>query len=110
MNQGVESLADSEVLSRLPQLRQVERESMAAVISHVAVVDARQLYAEAGFSSMFAYLTRGLGYSEEAAMRRLKVARLVHRFPQVHAALDRETPNLAAPGLPIGALAALLGA
>ena len=87
MIETVLAMPSAELLKAVPEVRRVERESMASMLAHLAVVDARQLYAELGFSSMYRYLTQGLGYSEEEACRRLRVARLLHRFPQVHAAL-----------------------
>jgi hypothetical protein len=67
----------------MPGLCRVERESMASVVAHVAEIEARRLHSEQGYGSMFSYLVQGQGYSEEAAQRRLKVARLVRRCPAV---------------------------
>src|SRR5262245_14351838 len=47
----------------------------------------RRLYALAGYSSMFAYCVDELHLSEEAAYKRLRVARAARRFPQVLVAL-----------------------
>lgn len=43
---------------------------------------------------MFDYCTRGLGYSESAAWRRIQSARCVARFPEVRALLESNDVNL----------------
>ena len=83
MIQAILAKSDEELLEAMPGVRQVERESMAVVVAHLAGMDGRRLYAGLGFSSMFGYLTQGLGYSEDRAVKRLKVARLVRDFPVV---------------------------
>jgi hypothetical protein len=46
-------------------------------------IDARRLYAEKAFPSMFAFCTQELGFSEDVACNRIDVARLARRFPGV---------------------------
>jgi hypothetical protein len=46
-------------------------------------IDARRLYAEKAFPSMFAFCTQELGFSEDVACNRIDVARLARRFPRV---------------------------
>ncbi|MCC6668381.1 MAG: HNH endonuclease, partial [Polyangiaceae bacterium] len=53
------------------------------VIFHLAELDRRKLYLEEACSSLFAYCVERLGYSEDGANKRVRVARLVQRFPQV---------------------------
>jgi len=60
-----------------------ERSACANVIFHLAELDRRKLYLEDACSSLFAYCVERLGYSEDGANKRVRVARLVQRFPQV---------------------------
>ena len=46
------------------------------VIDHLRELERRRLYLSQGFSSVFDYVTRELGYSEAAAWRRIKAMRL----------------------------------
>jgi hypothetical protein len=55
----------------------------ADVLAHLAEVDARKLYADRAYTSMFQYVVEHLGYSEGAARRRITAARLARRFPLV---------------------------
>jgi len=41
------------------------------------------LYAEAGYSSLFQYLVSELGYSEASSLKRIQVARVLTRFPEI---------------------------
>jgi hypothetical protein len=60
-----------------------ERGVTVAVLSHLAEFDARGLHLGAGFSSLFAYCTAALGYSEQSAYNRIEAARAARRFPLI---------------------------
>ena len=77
------SLGDKELLARLPMLCANERKATAEVIVYLAEVDRRRLYLEAACSSLYSFCVERLGYSEEAALKRTRVARLVLRLPEV---------------------------
>ncbi len=64
-----------------------ERTSTAVVVAHIAEFDARKLYLPAAYPSMFAYCVGELRLSEDAAAKRLRVARAAQRFPGVLVAL-----------------------
>ena len=70
------------------------RESVAHDCSHtarqvalIAEVERRRLYAPAGYPSMFKYCVDELHLSEDAAYKRIQVARASRRFPAVLAGL-----------------------
>ena len=77
------SLGDKELLARLPMLCANERKATAEVIVYLAEVDRRRLYLEAACSSLYSFCIERLGYSEEAALKRTRVARLVLRLPEL---------------------------
>ncbi|MDQ7844823.1 MAG: hypothetical protein RB145_13865, partial [Armatimonadota bacterium] len=79
-------LSDGELLARVRDLAQREREGTAALIAHLAVLDRRRLYLREGYSSLFTYCTRALHFSESAAYWRIEAARAAQKFPLV---LDR---------------------
>jgi hypothetical protein len=83
---GMESLpsvSDRELLARMPRLVGRERMASAEVIGHLMEIDRRQLYLGEGCSSLFSYCRERLGYSEDEALKRLRVARLGRRVPAV---------------------------
>ena len=77
------SLSKEELLARLSALRSEERRATAEVVVYLAEVDRRGLYLESACSSLHSFCIERLGYSEDAAMKRMRVARLVRQLPQV---------------------------
>jgi len=62
-------------------------------------VEARRLHLEQGCSSMFDYCVRVLRFSEGVAYKRIGVARVVRRFPDVGLAISRGELHLSAASL-----------
>ncbi len=79
----LENLKDEELLERLGGLARKEREDTAAVVEHLAEVDRRDLAVGRGFSSLFDYCVRALGYSEPSAYHRIRAARAIKRMPKL---------------------------
>ena len=82
-----QSLSDDELLRRLSELVGRSRHAEADLISHIAEVDARRLYAREASSSMFAYCTDVLHLSEPEAWLRIRVARASREHPMLLAML-----------------------
>ena len=72
----VSGLSDRQLQQRLKELTAVEHQLEVVVIDHLRELERRRLYLSWGFSSLFDYATRELGYSEAAAWRRIKAMRL----------------------------------
>jgi hypothetical protein len=81
------SLSDSELLERLSTLVERHRKLDAEVVAHIAEVDERKLYLGQACSSMFAYCTELLHFSEAEAYLRIAVARASRSFPVLLAML-----------------------
>jgi 5-methylcytosine-specific restriction endonuclease McrA len=64
-----------------------DRVTTAAILAHIAEVDARRLYAPAGYPSMHAYCVGELRLSEDAASKRIQAARAARQFPALLDAL-----------------------
>ena len=80
-------LRDDALLRDLDTLAAQDRTTTANLLAHIAEVDARRLYAPAGYSSMHAYCVEKLRLSDDSAWKRLQVARPARRFPQILDAL-----------------------
>ncbi len=76
-------LTDSTLLRDLKTLLSQERSATALLIAHLAEVDARRLYAPAGYPSLFNYCVEELHFSEESACRRIRAARVAREYPAV---------------------------
>jgi hypothetical protein len=88
------NISNQELIVRLEKLARTERKLTHLILLHINEVEARQLYFKQGFESLFAYLTRGLMYSESAAYRRIQAARLLRTAPQVADKIESGALNL----------------
>ena len=77
------TLPDRELLRALHDLVARERRVEADLFTHLAEVDARELYLEQGCPSMFAYCTEVLHFSEARAYDRIQAARAARSYPLV---------------------------
>jgi hypothetical protein len=78
-------LPDHMLLRDLAALVTQDRATTAALLAHLAEVDARKLYLPAAYPSMFAWCVGELRMSEDVACRRIHAARTARRFPAIFA-------------------------
>ena len=83
----LKKLTDKLLLANTKSLVADERGILIRLLQHLNEIERRGLYLKLGYSSMYDLLTRGLKFSEGAAMRRLNSARLISKFPEVEAML-----------------------
>jgi hypothetical protein len=74
-------LSDSELLSSTRSLVGTSNRAFAALLVHLAEVEARGLHRTRACSSLYTYCIYELRFSEDAAARRAGAARWVKRFP-----------------------------
>ncbi len=84
----VSALSDDRLLARTKELSGIEHHLEVVVIDHLREIQKRRLYLRRGFSSLFDYTVRELGYSDAAAWRRLKAMRLCANFDGVRERLQ----------------------
>lgn len=97
-------LSDQELLAKVQLLAAQEREAVAALMAHLAVLDQRRLYLAEGCPTLFAYCVEVLHVSEAAAYDRMEVARAVRKYPVIlemlaDGSLTLTTARLLAPAL-----------
>jgi len=80
-------VSDAALLRDLATLIARDRLTTAEILAHIAEVDARRLYAPAGYSSMHGYCVGELRLSEDAAFKRIQAARAARGFPELLAAV-----------------------
>jgi hypothetical protein len=80
-------LSHRALLLDLRSSRGSEARSTAVVLSRIAEVDARRLYRDEGYPSMYEFLIHDLHYSEGAAYKRLYAARAAWKFPLLYLAV-----------------------
>ena len=89
-------LSDRDLLVEVKRLAGAERRATAALIASLAEIDARRLYLGEGCTSLFAYCTRILHLSEDAAYGRIEVARAARKFPVILDLLEEGAATLTA--------------
>jgi hypothetical protein len=90
----IAQLSDAELLSRLPLLVSVERESTVDVVEHLVEVERRRLYLEQACSSLNKYCEERLLYDEDSASKRARAAKVALRFPRALEELRSRTMHL----------------
>jgi Holliday junction resolvasome RuvABC DNA-binding subunit len=76
-------VSDKDLLDRMPRVVLAERGCTADVIQHLMEIDRRRLYLDAACRSLSSYCIERLGYSEDEANKRVRVAQVARRIPQV---------------------------
>lgn len=92
--QDLAKISDTDLKLRVEKLVRQERKVTTILLVHFAEVDRRKLHLNWGFSSLFEYLTRGLGYSESAAYRRMQAARAMRQIPELEGKIESGSLNL----------------
>ena len=78
---GLAHLSDRELLASTRALVGSSNRIFAALLAHLAEVDARGLHRTRACASLYTYCIYELRFSEDAAARRAGAAKLVKRFP-----------------------------
>jgi 5-methylcytosine-specific restriction endonuclease McrA len=92
-------VGDHDLLHNLKTLAARDRCTTAEMLAHIAEVDTRRLYLPDGYPSMFLYCVHELGFSEDAAYKRIQAARAARQFPEIFEAVADGRLHLTAVGL-----------
>ncbi len=76
-------LSDSEFHRHFEQIASIEHASTMKVLHLINDLERRKSYLDLGYSSVFDYCVRKIGYSRSAAGRRIQAARCGRRYPEV---------------------------
>jgi hypothetical protein len=93
---SVTRLSNHELLGEAERLARREREATAALVAHLAEIEARGLHVREGFESLFCYCRTALGLGEHETYNRIQVARAARRFPLILDLLAEASVNLTA--------------
>ena len=77
------SLSDNQVIQEIKTRVSNDCKSLAELLSLLAEMDDRRLYAQLGRSSLFDYMTKSLHFSEGAAYKRIHAARAARDYPVI---------------------------
>jgi hypothetical protein len=74
--------------NELLALREKEKQLSSLILEKLQIMEEQRLYLKLGYSSLFDYLVRGLGYSETMAYQRQSCLRLSFELPEIKEKLD----------------------
>ena len=95
----LESLSTEELDHSTEKLVRAEKRNIALVIAHISEMSRRKGHLECGYGNLFAYCTKRLNLSEGSVARRIQVANVALRFPQILVALAENRVSLTLAGL-----------
>jgi hypothetical protein len=90
----LKSFSNLELFDQFKQLMQLENRTKAQIVEYVREIERRKLYIEHGFTSLFLFLTKGMGYAVASAQRRMDSARLLDAVPDLKEDLESGALNL----------------
>lgn len=76
-------LTDSELVVKTKAMAMTEREALTDLLHLLKEVRKRRLHLEYGYSSLFEFTVKELGYDEASANRRIKAMQLISDIPEV---------------------------
>src|SRR4051812_37338337 len=76
-----------------------ERKMLHAILLYLQEVDRRKIHLLKGYSSLFEYLTKEMGYSAGSAQRRIEAIRLLQAVPDLGEKIETGVLNLSQIGL-----------
>lgn len=87
-------LSSISLLTHLKELIYSERRITNSVLECINEIELRKIHLESGYSSLFDFLTLGMGYSPAAAQRRIDGARLLRQLPEIAPKIEQGHINL----------------
>jgi phage terminase small subunit len=90
----LQKLDNETLLKQTRDLASEERKITLEILSHLREINRRRLFALRGYSSLFEYVTRELGYSDASASRRIAAMRLIAELPEVENKIKEGTLSL----------------
>lgn len=87
-------MTNTELEARLMSLVKEERRITSQILELINLAAERKLYLDRGFETLFDWLTKGFGYSESAARRRISAALLLKSVPQVAEKIQTGVVNI----------------
>ena len=81
-------LTDKQLLLDTKYLAAEDRRISLCLLHHLREIDRRKLFSELGYSSLFNYIVKELGYTDGAATRRINSFRLLQEVPEIEKKIE----------------------
>ena len=86
---NIKTISNEELTNRLTKLVQTERKITHLILECINEIEIRKIHLKEGFSSLFDYLTRKVGYTPASAQRRIDGARLLRQIPEMSESIEK---------------------
>jgi hypothetical protein len=90
----LKNLSDDGLWAKTRELAGKERAATVELLEYLREIDARKLWAERGYGSLFHYVRKELGYCEGAAYRRIQAMRVMREMPEVREKIESGAASL----------------
>jgi hypothetical protein len=94
LHENVKQLSDKVLLDQTHYIAEHERGVTILALRHLREVEVRRLFADLGYSSMYAFCIKHLKYSENKTMSRLSSARLMTELPEIEEQIEAGSLNI----------------
>ncbi len=79
----IKSLDNSALIEEIRKAAKTEQDLTLQVIELISEINRRKIFLKLGFSSLFDFVTKDLGYEPSSAMRRIQAARAISEIPEL---------------------------
>ena len=81
-------LSDDCLLQKMKVLVQEEKKHLNVLLRHLQEIENRRLFSKLGYTSLFDYATKALGYAEDEACRRISSMRMLREMPELESKIE----------------------
>ncbi len=92
---SLKNLSDQKLVENLHGLITEERQVLIQILGHLAEICRRRLHSKLGYSSLFTFCVKELGYTESQAQRRVLAMRAIQVMPELETKLSTGKLTLA---------------
>src|SRR4051812_6429989 len=92
-------LTDEVLLNETQRHINQEREILCQLLHHLREIEKRRLYSKLKYGSLYDYVTKNLGYSEDQAYRRLQALKLLKEIPEIEEKINNGSLSLTQLGM-----------
>ncbi len=82
-DEAIKFLDNSALVAEIRNAAKNEQDLTLQVIELIAEINLRKIFLKLGFSSLFDFVTKDLGYEPSSAMRRIQAARAISEIPEL---------------------------
>lgn len=91
---NLKNISNDNLLLNIKKLSSEERKITTEILHHLKEIETRKLHLKLGYSSLYEYSVKELGYSEGSAYRRINAMRLLKAVPEVESKIHNGTLSL----------------